>query len=152
MNLKTKANLQNQLTDNCGQAVFLLLLTAQNLHTTEPAFRSRFLAQNRNFFHRSYHSAWFALRTPLPENTRQPHFFFCSVPVPAWLVKCTSTKPRGSGSVFPWFSCSFPGWFYKCCGCSVCLGFGDAHLPCRVQDAITNASCYKCQTLGFLCI
>lgn len=50
VNLKTKANFQNQVTNNSGQAVSLLLLTAQNLHVTQPVFWSRVLAENRSFF------------------------------------------------------------------------------------------------------
>lgn len=144
VNLKTKANLQIQFTDSCGQAAFLLLLTAQHLTPQSPPSKAHFLLKIRIFFfHPSYQSAWFALQTPLPASLLFLQYFLClcdllNAQVPNWGVQ---------GAVFPgWTAVSLVGSI----NALAVQDLGNTHLPCKVQDAIT--SCYKCQTFGFLCI
>lgn len=151
----------SQLTNNCRQVIALLILTAQDLQVALCLLIqnscSKYVWKIRVFIKATKVPGFVFLSTLLPESIRQLNFFFFffSPPVflvPAWLGKCKSVKIEGFRECFPCFDCSSSGQLDKYSVCTASLVLGNVHLPCKVQDAITNTSCSKCQTCGFLCI
>lgn len=131
---------------SAGRLASLLCLTAQDCVSQRLPSESDFLPKVQ-VFPSELPSAWLSYQLSFQRTSGSLINFFRAVFfVPAWLEKCRRTKSKGFRECFPCFGCSVSGELSNCSVCTACLGFGDAHLPCQAQDAITNSSCYKCQT------
>lgn len=115
----------------------LWCLTAQDLRVAVSASESDFLLKVQ-VFPSELPSAWLSYQLSFQRTSGSLiNFFVQYFFVPAWLGKCRRTRSKGFRECFPCFGCSISGELSNCTVCTACLGFGDAHLPCQVQDAIT---------------
>lgn len=150
----------SQLTNNCRQVIALLILTAQDLQVALCLLIqnscSKYVWKIRVFIKATKVPGFVFYQLSFQKASGSLISFFFFFPpvflVPAWLGKCKSVKIEGFRECFPCFDCSSSGQLDKYSVCTACLVLGNVHLPCKVQDAITNTSCSKCQTCGFLCI
>lgn len=149
VNLKTKANLQNPPWGGCIPFAFDC---AKLAHHRACLLQWSSCWKQEVFFIKATGAPGLLYKPPLQKTPVSQvsflQYFLCLHDA----VNARVRKWGVYGSVFPCFNSTFWGWFRTHCGRTACMGFGNVHVPCKVQDAITNASCYKCQNFGFLCI